>query len=307
LELQKTIYHQVEEQTHLWDFPRVLAAAWRIHKELDELGHTRWAAECRRLCGSSAPHSMLSKVSVTIKTHKPPGKVRARMIHASPSGIVRALARVAHIWLSEKLQAVRHLCKDSREIIALLDSTVIANPEAVLLKLDVDQFYLSGGHMELISLVGTEFSGRQKKALEDILWTVMGYQLVTTVDGTMHRVQIGSGMGGVQSGAVSDLAFLVQVESRLPKAGMLLYSRFRDDVFVVLENQAVAESFQTAFRQLASPTWQVSVDEVSSYSVAMLDLLVYKGPRFKATGRLDYAPYTKPSSRHQPLATTSAP
>ena len=219
---------------------------------------------------------------------------------------MRALAKIAHNWISEKLQGVTHLCKDTREVIALLDSTTITSKEAVLLKLDVEQFYLSGQHDELIELVCSQFEGMQKTVLEKILWTVMGYQLVSSADGSLHRVMIGSGMGGVQSGAVSDLAFLVKVERKLPREGRLLYVRFRDDVLVVLESEAAAHNFCSAMRNVAQPTWAISVDELSGYGVPMLDLFVFRGPRFQASGRLDYYPYFKPTSRAVPLGPTSA-
>ncbi len=189
------------------------------------------------------------------RQHKPAGRVSVRMIHARPQGIMRGLATVAHKMMNEKVKNLRHLCKDSSEVIGILNSTAVPD-EAVLMKLDTEQFYLSGSHEDLIELAAGKFEDRQQRNLvQGILWTVLGYQMaINGNDGSLYRVHEGLGMGGVHSGSPSALDFAVKVKrSLLLMEGMEVYVRFRDDVLAALKDRNVAEITQRRFVKKARP------------------------------------------------------
>ena len=56
---------------------------------------------------------------------------------------------------------------------------------------------------------------------------------------------------------------------------------------------------------LASKCYRVTLDECSLVGASMLDLFVWKGLRFDASGALDFRPYIKPTARHIPLINSS--
>ncbi len=59
----------------------------------------------------STPDSLINRINTTIKTHKPDGMVRCRLLHVTQPDIVGALNTLAHKWLCEKLVDITVLVK----------------------------------------------------------------------------------------------------------------------------------------------------------------------------------------------------
>ncbi len=307
LELKSSAYHAVHSTSHVIEYKFVQEALYSICRALHTYGEKAWVWEIRRLNSESTPEDLLRPINATIKTHKKYGEVKCRILHTACKGPFRALSKIAHIWLSEKLANKTHLCKDTADMLAKISAVRFATKTPVLVKMDVDNFYMAAEHEQLVCAVSSCFAGVQKDILVKILWTVLGFQFVQDRAGGVHRVMRGSGMGEVHSGALSDLAFWVIVEQHLNLGEhVTLYLRFRDDVLVVAESLEHAQNLVKQIQSRAKGCWTVSIDATSTYGVPMLDSLVYVGPRFKASGILDHAPYIKPTAVHVPLSSTSA-
>ncbi len=148
-----------------------------------------------------------------------------------------------------------------------------------------------------------------RQVAEVLLLIVLGHQFVSRGD-ALYRVEVGTGMGQIHSGIVSDLAFWQLVERHLPlnnfESGVLCFLRFRDDVFVVTRGRQEADEFFNLFKAKASVSWIVERESVRSFGTPMLDAKIYKGPGFSKNGILYFAPFIKPTARHIPLCDSSS-
>ncbi len=75
-------------------------------------------------------------------------------------------------------------------------------------------------------------------------------------ESTLHKVELGSGIGMKHSGAVSDLVFAMVVAVPLLAAaaelGILTYLRFRDDVSVHVEDPPASKAVREKLVGLAN-------------------------------------------------------
>ncbi len=60
--------------------------------------------------------SFVSRITCTVKTHKPVGELAARCIHASPKMGLGGLSAILHKLLSEKSAGISHVCIDSAQV-----------------------------------------------------------------------------------------------------------------------------------------------------------------------------------------------
>lgn len=103
--------------------------------------------------------------------------------------------------------------------------------------------------------------------------------------------------------------FMEEVEKELVdkwlKSGQLKsYRRFVDDINSLFRcSRSVVEQFFAELNEL-EPTINLTF-EISDARVIMLDLEIYKGPRFRKTGRLDIKTYQKPMNRYSYLPACS--
>ena len=87
--------------------------------------------------------------------------------------------------------------------------------------------------------------------------------------------------------------------------GIILYLRFKDDIFVVLEAEdSLVQVFLEEFQTRAGD-FVLKLESDSSCSVEMLDLTIHKGARWSASGVLDTTVYIKPTARGMFLSSES--
>ncbi len=297
-------YRRVYEEKHIVTFNLMKPAVHSICKLLREAGCESFARECESVFFERGPKGLVSKVVATIKTHKP--VVECRVIHASVGSSFAGFSTIMHRWLSGVLAKVPHLFVNSAALLNAVNA--LAFPSCcVFSKWDIKEFYMSGEHKELVNLVLPEFEDGTRVIVEATLYMLLCNQFVQHED-SLYQVCQGTGMGMIHSGSLSDLAFWKKVEVGLPLAefGVHFYGRYRDDVLVISNTKQGAQGIFDVARRRASGCWNLVLEDTSTYSMHMLDLLFYKGPRFKCSQHLDFAPYIKPTARHVPLHTSSA-
>ena len=118
-------------------------------------------------------------------------------------------------------------------------------------------------------------------------------------------------MGQKHSACVSSCSLYMLMERKLldsisKSSGLLMYGRYHDDILLVSSNLECAKIVIADARLFASACYTIEIDEISLLGVPMLDMYIYKGQRFNASGRLDFRPYIKPTARHLPLTQHSA-
>ncbi len=99
------------------------------------------------------------------------------------------------------------------------------------------------------------------------LRTVLGHPCVSNtfdqaqVADTLWKVELGSGMGKKHSGIVADYVFAQVVEKPFRQAsdelGILLWLRFRDNVFRVVKDPLSPQAVRNRLTSLAAPLCQI--------------------------------------------------
>jgi len=252
--------------------------------------------------------SLASRVLLTIKTRKPPGAVTTRKIHASRRSYLAPLGKFISIKLRESLCQYPHIFQSTDDLIrAIVNTRVTAN--AVMVKCDVKDFFITGDHEHLAARAALSVPESERRIIHDCIAFLLDNQWVKSFEiddpNLVFKVTQGSGMGINASGEISDSAFLqyyelgFMLDPRIKeKFGILMYGRYRDDMFFIIERfGGNIVSCIEAWRQHARK---------SPYRVDSLDITVFKGKRWQTCGILDIRPFSKPTSRHVPLASWSA-
>ena len=172
---------------------------------------------------------------------------------------------------------------------------------------------MSGTHRHLLRRVSRCAPSGAQQSFDDLVWCILHNQFVR-VPGVREcfRVARGSGMGLMCSGEISDWTFFADAEENFvldegvrTRFGIVLYLRFKDDIFVVLEAEDdVVTTFLEEFQALAGD-FVLKLDADSTSSVEMLDLTISKGARWSRSGVLDTAVYIKPTANGIPLSSES--
>ena len=254
---------------------------------------------------------MFSFLDATVKTHKHQYEQVLRPIHCCTRHPFRPGMKFIASLITPTLRRLPHLCSSTDDLIRMLGKTVVP-ASSRMYKVDIRDFHMSGAHRDL--------SDRASKLVEDpdFRWAfvslcdaILTAQLVT-FSGEDHRcwrVTAGSGMGLPCSSPISSATFYDMAERDFTQArsvrnefGVILYSRYEDDLFIVLDApRATRLEFFRQFK-LKSSFFRLKVEEVSSVSLEVLDITIFRGPRWVRTGCLDYRSFKKPTSIHRPLS-----
>jgi hypothetical protein len=132
----------------------------------------------------------------------------------------------------------------------------------IIMKTDVDHYYLSGRLDELVrdAQLRRHFGAITGALMERILRYLLGNQYVMSKVIGFHRawrVNFGTGMGLIHSGELADLIFLQQGRihhartktKSLASHGIVHYSHFRDDILYVGQDALASVKFLYEMRR----------------------------------------------------------
>lgn len=182
---------------------------------------------------------MFSRLQITIKSHKPPGKVTCRPIHSSVSSPLLPAYRWVALMLRPYLSSLQHLFKDSFEAFQKIRSVRL--PKNVrFFRYDLVDFFLSGNHGLLTRLCTEAVEEKYRDAFAKVCRYVLENQIVAVENHEtgIWKVVEGSGIGLTWSPEIANTAFDRLVECQITrsmraKASVLLYGRYMDDGLVL--------------------------------------------------------------------------
>ena len=248
-------------------------------------------------------------LAVTCKTHKPAGEVSFRNLHAGATNAFMGLsAWVAHVC-EDYLRSCTYILQSTEEFVQRLDAIRI-DPGDILVRIDVEHFYMSGTHDELVSAILMAFQRPLlRQRLKEAVYFLLAHQYIESklLPGRCWVTKIGSGMGLRHSGAIADLAFAMLAELpwalkpyNLSAYGIKTYMRFKDDIFVVANDKIKLREWYWRLRDGAT-CFKTIVEQYSLSCVSMLQVTVsVEGSRLVAR------PKFKEMSLEVPLCTSSA-
>ena len=178
---------------------------------------------------------------------------------------------------------------------------VTTNPQSLLISLDVDSLYTNIDNELGIKAVSEAFSTDPHPIHPYILQL-----LRLSLEGNdfqfngKHYLQIsGTAMGKKFAPHYADITMAYWERMNLRKCDKqpTLYLRYLDDIFMIWDH-SVAE-FNDAFRILNTAHPNITLkSNVQENELEFLDVLVYKGKKFRETGKFDTKVYFKPTDSH---------
>ena len=259
------------------------------------------------------------KLLANIKTHKPAGSVKLRVIHSTVDHPGAAIQYLVCRTLQRTFRKYEFLCRSSEDVLKSLRFVQLPD-HVIFFKFDVRDFYMEGTHDTLIDSfkLVCEDEPRVKDALADAIRTQLFYQYVgaDVIDTDWsYQVVCGSGMGSKMSGDLSDANFLVRVEipfacndSVKAEHKILYYGRFRDDILVMMEGGCDAGtrflSYVNGVRAHAAEAgYELERSSNDTNHIQFLDLEFFR--HRSGSRQLCWRLYRKETAQHVPLSSLS--
>lgn len=269
----KLLYRCVSDSPELVHnhYVRYFGAVKRIasHLKDEQLG-----AQLRKT--AYMPNSQLiSKLPVTVKTHKPQGNVTVRNLHCSQWYAFKGIGLWIQKQLGRRLAQIPFILKSVREVVPRVCSVgAVLSQEHFLVKFDIRDFFVSGDLPELmkdtLKILSNE-DAQTRGVFEDALWVLLSSQLVHSSE-TQQIAQVvhGSGMGVSQSAGIADTAFFCKAERGLctpdvlKNSGVELYMRYRDDGLILVSDISAFKPWFAQFK-VAAGYFKVEVEAVKKF------------------------------------------
>ena len=238
----------------------------------------------------------------TVKTHKPPGKVTFRPVHASSNhpftGVMSWINLVTDIALAKH----RHIIRSCDDLLVQL-SDVHPVDDMIWVHLDINDFFMMGTVDFLVHHCSLVVPRKLRNAYRTALAFILRHQFVQCrlIPGRLWRVVTGTGMGLKCSSSVADAAFLHAVElmsiglalkRTQERSGIIFYRRFRDNLLFAWHPNFVKIKQMMARLEKSDP-YTGAVEEASPVGVDFLDANIFHDI---ATKCVMYTPVLKPSS-----------
>ena len=217
-------------------------------------------------------------------------------------------------YFQPEAQRIPSYTKDSSSIIALCENTTL-DQDVILVTIDVQSLYLNIPHQEGIDSALQHLFG-QKEEREDIpfpkdfaraLCRIVLEHNIFEFNGRMYKQVRGTAMGTRMAPAYANL-FLDSLERKLltnQPLQPIVWRRYIDDILCIWHG--TTESLDSFLMQLngVHPTIKFTW-EISESRVIFLDLEIFKGNRFRTTGKLDTRLHFKETNKFQYLPFNSA-
>lgn len=246
------------------------------------------------------------------KIHKNP--IAVRPIVSGCGGPTERLSQFIDMHLQPLVPKAKSFIKDSGDLVNLLERTTIPT-NSILATIDVKALYLNIPNQEGIQAVlnrlyynnaESDLVPIPPETMSDLLNIVLSHNYFQFADGMYHQIQ-GTAMGTKMAPAYANL-FMAELEERLLEdytVKPIMWERFIDDILCIWPGTQESLARFMEYLNRAHPTIKFTFEH-STTMVDFLDITIYKGPRYRATGMLDVKPFFKKTNKFQYLQYTSA-
>jgi hypothetical protein len=239
-----------------------------------------------------------------MKIHKLP-KRSLRLIAPNHSWITVKLSRWLAFMLQEIVDKEKSILSGSHDFLKTLETTPFPKEELWFLTFDVVDLYGSIPHRIAIDIVYEIAKDRvgvgMASTMKALLLVVLNNNIVE-FDGLYYKQLLGIAMGTACAPAFANL-FMTEVDknTRVSFSQVIkCYRRYLDDGCLILHGSH--DQVQEVMDSLINNQWAQYIKftyTISEKSAVFLDLVLYKGPRYKASGLLDVRMYQKALNAYQ--------
>ena len=240
------------------------------------------------------------------KIHKNP--IAVRPIVSGCGGPTERISQLVDLHLKPFVPKIKSYIRDSGHLINILQKTVIPT-NSILATIDVKALYLNIPHNEGIQAVKNRLYYNNRESddisipcgtMSDLLHIVLTKNYFQFADSMYHQVQ-GTAMGTKMAPSYANL-FMAELEEY--STGPILWKRYIDDILCIWPGSQQSLDTFIEYLNKSRPTIKFTY-ESSPHSVDYLDITIYKGDRYRATGVLDFKPFFK-TNKFQYLEYSSA-
>ena len=239
----------------------------------------------------------------TVKTHKPPGGVVFRPVHASSNHPFTGLMCWINLVTETALLKHKHILRSCDDFIKGLREFKKPDGDTVWVHFDLKDFFMQGDVAFLVRHCSLMVAPAIRPAFRAALKFVLTNQFVRSrlIPGRLWKVMSGTGIGLKCSSNVADLAFLHAVELQglglairrvQQRLGVLHYVRYRDNLLFCWRPNFVVIK-QTLKKLEEAHPYTGSVEEASNIGVAFLDLQFFYDV---STNAMAFSPLLKDSA-----------
>ena len=253
------------------------------------------------------------KLSCTIKTHKAPGHVGFRNLHAGTRWLFSGLGVWADRVLSKYLRQLDHILWSTEDFVGKVKRTVPHAGERMV-RIDLANFFISGSPASLAFWASriVDDDWRLQQCLHSVLRWLLENQFIESENfpGKRWHVLKGSGMGLVHSSACCDAALYVLAEKPFAVEPTIMHDhmirsflRFRDDIWLLSGDRYKLIGWCELFREACKPVFIPEVVKISPTKVTMLAVdvtMVARGWSFALRARVQDGPPLSLQSAHAP-------
>ena len=310
--LAKSWYEQVHNM-ELAGLYKIACVAYRkLAKRIsDSSGYPALYTQlCKSLRGCTC-NDLPRKLSLTVKTHKPPGSVSFRNLHVGGPQPFGGLSIWLNLQLDRVLRRLPHVLSSTHDLANRLREVEFDFPIAMA-RIDVKDFFMSGTCSDFVTCAEL-FPADERKNIVAAIEFLLGHQffVADAMPHTLWQVKAGTGMGLIHSSQLCDLAYYKHAEfqlvdtSALAFFGVALYLRFRDDIFVIYNARENKIARFVSLLKSKAQYVQLQVESISEESAVMLDLCVRVCKHQRHKWSLEVFPHFKPTSLQVPLSCSS--
>ena len=242
-----------------------------------------------------------SPIMANVKTHKGPGDVSVRLLHASQLHPYRFIEKFAVKPLKQILALQSHLFFSADKMLDEIQRLRLPH-DVKFWRFDVEDFFMNGEPTFLAEKCTEGITDRVVQNAHRRLFTELLTQQYVTQNGCTYFVASGSGMGRPMSGDVANCALLQLAEvgghistASLRRHGIHFFGRYFDDIIVFecpserTEGYSIF-TFIEKYRRRMVP-YKLKAEECSNHELRVLDAVIFKGRRFEETGHVSFRPH----------------
>ena len=118
-----------------------------------------------------------ARMGVTVKTHKPQGSVKLRLLHCATRHPMAAGQRFIMSKLDSHLRSLPHLLRSADQLVHLINTTKVS-ASTVFYKIDVADIYMSGAHDSLARQAASVCDPHDAMPVEILIKRILSEQYV---------------------------------------------------------------------------------------------------------------------------------
>jgi hypothetical protein len=253
----------------------------------------------------------LPRFYIIPKIHKTP--LKGRPIVPSHKWITAGLSSVIDKLLRPTLEKCETVLKDSRELIKIIESMNFNNnislstSDVVSLYTNIQiddcikriiKVYIDKNPLDIKNKDSIKTRNLTVKLLKEGLNTILKENYFITPEGVIYHQKIGLAMGTPIAPLLANI-YMYSIETEYMKKlniKPLLYNRYIDDIIMILDNNHNPTDFLYGITNDIPSLKFTTI--VNSDRIPFLDLLLYKGKRFKTKGIIDLKTYEKELNKY---------